>query len=200
MNAGPTSERVLKAIRQQLLTGKIPPGRRLDPNWFADCLCTSVTPVRDALHILVGQGLLETRPADGFHTRSVNEPGLRDLYVWNAQLVHLVIRCWSPDRAVAPASPDPGHYPSRTRALFNRIASRSGYDEHHRQIDAVNDRLEPARHAESTVIEQVSDELARLEGALNLDDARLLTQLLARYHRRRARAVPAIVRCLYQQR
>ena len=67
MNSGPTSERVYGALRERILANVFAPGARLDPAVLASELASSVTPVRDALHLLAGEQLVEVRPGDLIH-------------------------------------------------------------------------------------------------------------------------------------
>uniref|UniRef100_UPI000A6AA556 GntR family transcriptional regulator n=1 Tax=Sphingomonas asaccharolytica TaxID=40681 RepID=UPI000A6AA556 len=97
MNPGATSERVFDALKHDILSGELPPGTKLEPAALADRLNSSVTPVRDALHRLAGALLVEMRASEGFYLPFVTEPGLRDLYAWNAELVRTLVRAW-PDR------------------------------------------------------------------------------------------------------
>jgi DNA-binding GntR family transcriptional regulator len=46
---------------------------------LAEQLSASVTPVRDALNTLTGEGLVEP-PGGGFHLPPLDEPGLRDMF------------------------------------------------------------------------------------------------------------------------
>ena len=91
MNSGPTSERVYGALRERILANAFAPGARLDPAVLASELASSVTPVRDALHLLAGEQLVEVRPGDGFHLPHLTGPGLDDLYALNAELRLLAV-------------------------------------------------------------------------------------------------------------
>src|SRR3546814_5703166 len=79
MNSGHTAERVYDAIKQRIMAHEFRPGDRLDPAVLAELLASSVTPVRHALHMLAGEGLVEARTSGGFHLPSIDEPGLEDL-------------------------------------------------------------------------------------------------------------------------
>src|SRR3546814_94230 len=67
---------------------------RSDPAVLAELLASRVTPVRDALHMLAGEGLVEARTSGGFHLPSIDEPGLEDLYAWAGEVAALAIRAW----------------------------------------------------------------------------------------------------------
>lgn len=198
MNAGQTSERVLSSIRQQVLAGALRPGTRLDAASFAEALYTSITPVRDALHMLVGQGLVEARTSDGFYIPHVSEPTLRDLYAWNGQLLQLIVRgSKSVDAASVPTDAK-DDLVVRTRRLFDRIARTSPNLQHRLAIAAASDRLEAARRAELAVLTGVEDLLHRMEVVHEQGSRTELGRLVGLYHRQRTGAVPGIVRILYQ--
>ncbi|MDO6416141.1 GntR family transcriptional regulator [Sphingomonas sp. BIUV-7] len=199
MNAGPTSERVLEAIRRDVLAGTFRPGARLDPAWFADELNTSVTPVRDALHVLVGQGLVEARTSDGFHIPHVSEADLRDLYVWNGQLLRLIIRAWKSEHETDARSASSNGPTDRASRLFSRIAHGSPNIEHWHQLSRTSDRLESSRRVEAQIVRGVGEELDRLEAMLDAGDRKALGKAVDAYHARRASAVSAIVRALYRR-
>ncbi|MFS0771190.1 GntR family transcriptional regulator [Sphingomonas sp. 1P08PE] len=198
MNAGATAERVYDALKRRLLAGTIAPGEKLEPGAFADELGSSVTPVRDALHRLAGERLVETRTSEGFHLPLVTEPGLRDLYSWNAILARLAIG--------AARQPTPAHVADQlavdieraTRQFFRLLGRRSGNVELAAQIEAANDRLGAARAAERRVLTGLEPELRAMAVTLDTGTPAALRTLVAAYHRRRLRAVSAIVDALYR--
>lgn len=198
MNAGPTSERVYDALKFQLLTGSIPPDAKLEPAALAADLNSSVTPVRDALHQLCGERLVESRHSDGFHLPHVTEPALRDLYSWNAELIRLIVRAWPRAMTEPRADQLPAELHSATRAFFDLIAARSRNIEHAAQIEAASDRLSAARHAEPRVLSGLEAEIRALAVDFDNGPTSALATRLAAYHRRRIVAVPDIVRALYR--
>ena len=94
-----TFERVYVAIRQRLREGLYRPGERLEPAVLSDELNASVTPVRDALHRLTGERLVEAPRHEGFRTPMMTESLLRHLYGWHLDLLLLEI---TKHRAAAP--------------------------------------------------------------------------------------------------
>ncbi|MBJ7437810.1 MAG: GntR family transcriptional regulator [Sphingopyxis sp.] len=200
MNAGVTSERVYDALKARLLGGGIRPGERLEPGVFAELLTSSVTPVRDALHRLAGEHIVEMRTAEGFQLPLVTEPGLRDLVLWNGDLLRLALRRWPEGRTSQEDIPTTGDYARDLRALFGAIAGRSGQSELARQIDAASDRLTPARIAESRVVSDSDRELAAIADAIASGEARRVAQHIAAYHRHRAAIISAIVEAMYRGR
>lgn len=200
MNAGQIAERVYAALRAQIMRRAVTPGDRLDPAMLAASLASSVTPVRDALHRLTGEGLVETRNAGGFHVPAIDEPGLEDLYDWSGELLVLAIRAWR-----RPFAPPPtvdmaadATLADRAAALFLAIAGQSENREHAHAVDRVNVRLHAARMVEPHVIGAADDELDALWAAASAADRAALRRLCAGYHRRRRRAAADIVRAVYR--
>jgi DNA-binding GntR family transcriptional regulator len=58
----PIQTRVRESILQAILSGSIRPGQRLSIQTLADTLGVSVTPIREALSALVGDGVLDLLP------------------------------------------------------------------------------------------------------------------------------------------
>ncbi|TPG42693.1 GntR family transcriptional regulator [Sphingomonas koreensis] len=198
MNSGQTTERVYDRLKQQLLSGALVPGERLEPVALADNLASSATPVRDALYRLLGERLVDARPSEGFYVPAVNEPGLRDLYAWNGLLIRAAIATWSRDVSAPMANELPIGVEHATRALFARCAERSGNLEIAAQVEAASDRLSAARHVEAQLLEAPEVEVRDLASAFDYGGNAALIRLIGVYHRRRLRIVPNIVRGLYR--
>jgi len=199
MNAGVTSERVYEALKARLLAGTVPPGERLEPKKLAALLASSVSPVRDALHRLAGEHIVEMRTAEGFQLPLVTEPALRDLIQWNGELLRIALRRW-------PAAPPsdiqtrpPEDYAARLRTLFGLVATRSGLAELGRQVEAASDRLTVSRIAEGRVAPDAPRDIADIAAAIEAGDARSIARRIDLYHRQRMALVPAIVEAIYRR-
>jgi len=199
MNAGVTSERVYDALKRQLLGGSVTPGERLEPKKLAVLLASSVTPVRDALHRLTGEQIVEMRTAEGFHLPLVTEPGLRELIWWNGELLRFALKRWPERPNAASLAIDAASYADSVRMLFSAIASTSGHPVLRREIGAMSDRLNAARIAEGHVTADADEEVTAITGALETGDVRALTVRVAAFHRRRLALVPAIVEAIYRR-
>ena len=197
MNSGPTAERVYDAIKRKILERDFGPGERLDPAKLGDELHSSVTPVRDALHMLIGEHLVETRTSDGFHLPALDAPGLQDLYAWNNEILKLALRQTRggtldprPDKSMTSR-------PSIDR-LFDHIGNTSANIEHHRCIVSLNDRLAAVRRFESHVLPNVEQEEDILAALVAADDSHGLSRAITAYHHRRSAVAPQAVRLLYR--
>lgn len=194
MNAAPVFDRVYARLKQMLRQNAFGPASHLDPGALGELLVASVTPVRDALHRLAGERLVDFTN-EGFQAPLMSEPDLRDLYAWNHQLLLLALRTTLRSQAAfLPPPPEGAHPAEAAEALFGAIARAGGNREQAFAIEALNDRLHAARRAETLVLAGLHDEVAGLYDA----DLRTLRRALGQYHRRRAAAVPAIVRALYR--
>lgn len=194
MNAGGTMLRVYDSVRRQIMTGAFAPGERLDPARLAMDHNASITPVRDALHRLTGERLVESWQQEGFRQVFMTEAMLRDLYGWSADLIALALRrpgdCaaeWMP-----PASDDA--YPDRIAALFSHIARCHHNREHWFAVENLNARLHRARSVEATMLDRYEEELAAL--IQYLANPAALRRALGQFHRRRLQAAPRIAALL----
>jgi DNA-binding GntR family transcriptional regulator len=64
-------EKVYNVIRNDILNGRISPGERMVETRLAKLINTSRTPVREALHMLEREGLLESTPRVGYTVKKL---------------------------------------------------------------------------------------------------------------------------------
>jgi hypothetical protein len=197
VSPGATFERVYAALKAQLRAGRFPPGSRLEPAQLCEDLASSVTPIRDALHRLTGERLLDTSAQHGFCAPYLTEVRLRQLYAWQEELVLLALRASERSRTgnrglslEMENSEDPA------ASLFLSIAKTAGNAERTATLANVIDRLGPTRALEPRLLGDTKEEADSLRTTATHDDPRALRGALLRYHRRRQRAVPDIVALL----
>lgn len=77
--APPLREQIVRALLDELRSGRFQPGERLTENGLAERLNVSRTPVREALNQLVEQGLIESRPRGGYLVPSPSIDEVRDI-------------------------------------------------------------------------------------------------------------------------
>jgi DNA-binding GntR family transcriptional regulator len=196
MNAGSIFERVYRSIKTELLRGAYRPGETLEPRALAEDHFASVTPIRDALHRLAGERLVDASPHEGFRVPLLTENGLRDLYAWQEQLALLALRQARSSQPVQPRPPATAV--ERTRHIFESLARLTLSGELQIATDQANDRLEAARHLELGLLPDLEDELAMLEQTLAAGTWQALRPLLARHRSRRLRLVPHLITALHQ--
>lgn len=83
---------VLKTLRDAILNGTLPGGTRLIQAEIAAQLEVSITPVREALRDLAGEGIVEFDPHRGFRVRSLDLSEVQELYELRIALEPLMVR------------------------------------------------------------------------------------------------------------
>jgi len=190
MSPGPTFDRVYAALKEQLLSGRWAPGAHLEPGIIGDDLGASTTPVRDALHRLVGERLVDAYRHDGFWVPTMSEAALRELYEWNSELLTLALRALPADLQMDVSSNVGTTDPA---PLFFAIAKHAGNAELARAVASNSDRLAPFRTVEPQVLEDCAGELSSLHLCGHRTDVRRLRRELVAYHKRRLRAAPLVL-------
>jgi DNA-binding GntR family transcriptional regulator len=196
-----TFDRVYAALKSKLREGGFRPGDRLEPAALSDHLNASVTPVRDALHRLTGEGLVEAPRHEGFRVPMLTEVTLRHLYGWHRDLVMLALARRGSHRlkfreTLDTALAGTGNCSGIGSIIAAAIRS-SGNPEHAAALEAVSERLEPLRQMESLLLDAVENEIDEILSALRDRDERRLRTSLLRYHRRRERIVPDLLEQLH---
>ena len=198
MSPGPTFERVYLELKRQLREGTRLPGTPLEPGVIGDELGASFTPVRDALHRLVGEGMVENPLHNGFAVPRLSEQALRDLYAWNGQIVAMMLGLLRgrSDEISSGLKEALGETSATVETLFLAIAGVSGNREQIRAIVQLNDRLAPYRRAERKLFTNAEDEIVDLLRLFGLPEVKQTIRALIRYHKRRVSAAPRILEAL----
>jgi len=191
-------EPTYQAIKRRLMTGDWPMGMRLEAARLADELGVSMTPVRDSLHRLVGERMVDFVHGEGFRVHRLSEIELRDMLELHLILLLAALATSLGSHEERPADAVPlVDSADRTARLFGSIARRSGNSELALAIASLGDRLHVARGSEASVIGETGTELDALEDAARGNQLMpAIRDLLLRYHERRAREAAAIVRSL----
>ncbi len=197
-----TFDRVYAAIRQRLREGLHRPGDRLEPALLSDELNASVTPVRDALHRLTGERLVEAPRHEGFRVPMMTETLLRHLYAWHLDLLRLAVLKHQTTVLEGPVVVNDGRSESsvheRQNALFLALARGAGNPEHVAALGALIERLQPVQRLEQYFLDETEAETSQIVRALQAHDRKALRSSLVRYHRRRMRIVPELLAMLLQ--
>lgn len=192
-----TFERVYAAIKDQLRRGFYRPGERLEPALLSDEHNASVTPVRDALHRLTGERLVEAPRHEGFRVPVVTEAMLRHLYTWHRDLLFLAILNRRPAIALEPSGIDSEDWQERQNAVFLALVRLTGNPEHLLTFETLAERLEPVQRLAPLVLDAVEQETDEILAALKAKDAKRLRRALVRYHRRRIQIAPELLERLH---
>ena len=92
MSSTRLSERLRESIEEEIATGKLLPGTRLDEVDLATRFGVSRTPIREALRLLLGEGLVETRPQRGTVVAQVTPQRLIEMFEVMAELEAMCAR------------------------------------------------------------------------------------------------------------
>lgn len=195
MSPGPTFDRVYLALKEQLMSGRFAPGDHLEPSLIGDELHSSITPVRDTLHRLVGERLVEAPRNDGFRVPMVTELALRQLYAWQADLMRLAASRQRPDRPLPPPYSEPAASLTVTAFILN-LARAAGDIELLVAFSNASERLAALQPVEEQLIPETREEIAAFAQAIETNDMAALRSAIGAYQRRRDRAVPQMVAAL----
>lgn len=199
------SELLFEQIRRALQSGRYLPGQWVDPGSLAAEFSTSLTPIRLALHRLVGAGLLEDRARGGIRVPLPSEVALRDHYTWMERLLLVACDMGPPPlppaggRALDPIAPG-DDLVKLTWKLFDAIAAATSHNFLHQAVRQANDQLAPVRRAKQHLLEHHAEELSDLLRHWHAQDYPALRSGLRDYHERRRQLVPSIVAALIKQR
>lgn len=201
MSPGPTFDRVYRALKSRLLAAGFAPGEHLEPAAIGEELHASVTPVRDALHRLAGERLVEAPFHDGFCAASFTEAELRDMFGWCATLIDLALR--GVQVQATAVGPDPtrsgSDYPGEVSDLFMTMIQGLGPCELAMAIEGIVERLAAVRTVEPAVFDDTAEELGELHFLLASGNVAALRRGVATYHRRRQRAAPDLLAALRRE-
>jgi DNA-binding GntR family transcriptional regulator len=85
-------QKVYEYLRESILSGEIHPGERIVESDIASRIGTSRTPVREALHSLEREGLLESTPRIGYAVTTISESEVSELSGIRLALEDLALR------------------------------------------------------------------------------------------------------------
>lgn len=91
------ADKVFKKLEEDILNGTMAPGENLTEIKLSQTLGVSRTPVREAIHRLEQEGLVELTPNKGAVVIGVSEQDLQDVYVIRTKLEGLAAR-WAAEK------------------------------------------------------------------------------------------------------
>lgn len=194
MSPGLRTERIYKVLKRQIMIGERAPGEHLDPARLAKELDASATPVRDALHQLLGERLVHTVPRQGFLVPIPTETSLRDLYSWTGDLLAVLLKNWKGGAGAALGlGSDDVSLADATGGLFDAIAATLGTSEHRRAMRHASDRLHSVRMIEPLILDDVRAEIARMTEIWVNQSPVEMRLILQSFQRRRIAVVPELI-------
>jgi DNA-binding GntR family transcriptional regulator len=201
-----TQERIYEAIKEDFLAGLMRPEVRIEIQALADRHRTSTTPVREVLHRLIGERLIEPRSEGGLRLAIPDTERLSALYAWNRQMMLAALQMASTasvrDTLKSFRRMEVHHDRlSLVRfvdTLFQAIGDAAGNRECAEQIQNVSERLHYPRLAEAHLFADFATEAQMLVRNGHLDVRRAVGRRLRDYHERRIRNVSRIAGAISQ--
>lgn len=195
-----TQDRIYHAIKAEYLEGRFQPGTRIELQLIADRHRASTTPVREAIHRLVGERLIESRSDGGFQIAVPDALRLSHLYAWfGHQILGALHSLHNASLARATetfrrnaVSSDMLRQTERVDAVFQEIASATGNLELVGQIAAANERLRYPRLAEASLFPNIAQELQNLTRNGHQAGVSNVRRRVTAYHDRRIRRATEI--------
>lgn len=92
MTMSKLSEKLREAIEEEIATGKLPPGAHLEEAELTQRFGVSRTPLREAINMLAGEGLVEIRPRRGAVVASMSPQKLLEMFEVMAELEAMCAR------------------------------------------------------------------------------------------------------------
>ena len=188
-------EPTYRRLKRALMEGLWPGGAKLEAMRLAEDFGVSMTPVRDSLNQLVGEGLVDLTPGEGFRVPPLTEQRLRDLLDVNSALLKTANTAnWRLPTEDGPVFIG-NEYADRLAAAFSLLATGSGNRVLADIVDRISERLHLLRSREPEVLPEVNESLKQIEAGLNgsRTDRHLA---VVRYHRQCQGCVPQLINCL----
>ena len=185
-------EPTYRRLKRALMEGTWPDGAKLEAMRLADDFGVSMTPVRDSLNQLVGEGLVDLTPGEGFRVPVLTEQALRDVLEVNAVLLEAAISdSWSlPDEYDTAGGPN--GYAHRLAGSFSALARGSGNRLFVDAIDWISERLHAVRSREPQVLPDAQHLLDQIEASLH-GSRNERSNALNHYHAQCENQVPRLV-------
>lgn len=195
----PKRELLFEELRRKLRAGAYLPGQRIDPAPIAAEYGISLTPVRGALHMLLGANLIEDHGLHGVYVPLPSTRELRDAYDW---IQHVLSAACENDTLPPPYQPpiSPDVDPAQAAwELFDALSSNEKHPALRQIVQQANDFLAPVRHAKKHLITDAHEELSNLHRLWTQGDLPGLQAALHAYHDRRKQMAPRIVDLLVEK-
>lgn len=168
---------------------------KLEAMRLADDFGVSMTPIRDSLNQLVGEGLVDLTPGEGFRVPILTEQALREILDVNALLLETSSSENTSKLGQIDDQPSSDTYPDRLAAAFLSLARGSGNGYLAHLVESTNERLHPVRKLEPKVLPEAIDMLNRIEASVRATRGEQL-EAIRRYHKHCRSAVSQLISLL----
>ena len=127
----PSQASILRELRRVILDGGAPPGSPIPLDEVAEQFRVSAIPVREALRTLIGEGLVDQRPRQGYQVARLTRAEFVELYLVRAALEAAALR-----GSVAAATPADDDAAAGSQRLQRRAVAAGDAATYHRESRA----------------------------------------------------------------
>lgn len=196
-----TADHVYSRLKALITSGALMPLKTVVATEVATDLGVSTSPVRDALHRLRGERLLDAHPGGGFEVPRQTARELHDLYIWHGRLIRMALKDRKIPNGKNPMVPGawpvdystPAAIADTTEVMFATMAHRAGSLELDVAVASACERLRSTRLKEIHRWADVADELEAVRLLAVSGTRTELLNALWIYHRRRIRNVGKLI-------
>jgi hypothetical protein len=184
-------DRVYREIKSAIISSEYRMAEKLEATRLAHLHNASVTPVREALFRLMGEGLVQGAAVGGFQVQTLTQNGLKDMYIFNRDmlLMSLSQRSRETHTIVSKSGLLGDIYIAamhdRTRRLFSAIFAFSASMKAQAVGEHLNDCLAGVRAIEPMILNRVEEELLEMVGHIQTENFTALRNAVRAYHQRR---------------
>lgn len=172
--------KALASLRDRATRGLYLPGQPIVMMREAQRLTLSVTPVREALAWLSGEGLVERAASGGYFALRLDAAVVRDRYGFQVMCLGSALRLAPPRQAIRSTE-----RPVRAQATFDQIVQRSGSSTLLDAYQRVASLLAMFTSVEIGLFPDHEDEALDLQRRYADPQAQGLFEALSQYHQRR---------------
>lgn len=185
-------EPTYRRLKREIMEGVWRGGVKLEAQRLADAFGVSMTPVRDSLNQLTGEGLVELTPGEGFRVPLLTEQLLRDMLEVNGALLEVA----NPARSTLSRDPQKletgSDYADRLADVFSSLAGASDNGYLSSVVNHISNRLHAVRQIEAQALPGAEQIIADLERSLEAPASRRRA-MISRYHRQCRQIAPQLV-------
>ena len=182
-------------LRRGLKDGLWPQGAKLEALRLADAFGVSMTPVRDSLNQLVGEGLVEMTPGEGFRVPRVGERTCRELFEITDLLLRHAVASRRPGRRRDPSPAAFENYPDRVANVFAQLAIGSGNTVLAATVRSLNARLHRIRAIEPLLFPESGHDIEAIDRQARRPGEECAEMIRAYHARRLDRVVDLVALC-----
>ena len=121
-----SSDKVLKTIILGLLEGRYQPGQKVNARQLSEELGVSIVPVREAIHILAGEGVVDLTARKGARIRNMDQREVRNWWEINGVVARLGVR-FAAER-ISDNEANPAKIVNAMGMIHEHAGKRGGFD------------------------------------------------------------------------